>query len=174
MLTIYDLLKGHDLRSIGKSNEVVKLVTSDPDLFDEVFDGIFHEDKVIRARCADAVEKVARVFPIYIQKKKSIILKNLSKFKQKEILWHIAMMIGYIKLNRAEVARAAGFLFKWLKEEESIVVKVMCMQTLAELSIKNPKMRKSVQDEIQKQMVNGSPGVKARGRKLIKLLESVH
>lgn len=174
MLTIYDLLKGHDLRSIGKSNEVVKLVTRDPDLFNEVFEGIFHDDKVIRARCADAVEKVARVFPVYIQKKKSIILKNLPKFKQKEILWHIAMMIGYIKLNRAEVARAAGFLFKWLKEEESIVVKVMCMQTLAELSLKNPKMRKSVKDEILKQMVNGSPGVKARGRKLIKVLESVH
>ena len=78
--TIYDLLTGNDLRSIGKSNEVVVLVTSDPELFDEVFDGIFHEDKVIRARCADAVEKVAKRFPEYIQKKKKIIIKNLDKF----------------------------------------------------------------------------------------------
>lgn len=174
MLTIYDLLKGHDLRSIGKSNEVVKLVTSDPDLFDEVFNGIFHEDNIIRALCADAVEKVARAFPAYIQKKKSTILKNLPKFKQKEVLWHVATMIGYLKLTSVEMNRAAGFLFKWLKEEESIIVKVMCMQTLAELSINHTKMRKSVRDEIQRQMVNGAPGVKARGRKLIKLLESVH
>jgi hypothetical protein len=42
--TIYDLLKGGDLRSIGKSDEVVKLVTSGPVLFDEVFQGIVHED----------------------------------------------------------------------------------------------------------------------------------
>lgn len=49
MSTIYDLLTGNDLRSIGKSNEVVQLVTSDPVLFDEIFDGIFHNDKVVRA-----------------------------------------------------------------------------------------------------------------------------
>ena len=77
MPTIYDLLTGNDLRSIGKSNEVVQLVTSDPLLFDEVFDGIFHDDKVVRARCADAVEKVAVRFPNMIQKKKSILQQKI-------------------------------------------------------------------------------------------------
>jgi hypothetical protein len=167
MLSIYDLLKGNDLRSIGKSNEVVSLVTSDPLLFDEVFDGIFHEDKVVRARCADAVEKVAKKFPEFIQKKKSVILKNLYEFKQKEVIWHIALMLGYLDLNKKETDKVTAQLFKWLNSSDSIIVKVACMQTLAEHATKNKKLVKAVRDEIEKQMINGAPAIKARGRHLL-------
>jgi hypothetical protein len=167
MLTVYDLLKGNDLRSIGKSNEVVSLVTSDPILFEEVFDGIFHEDKVIRARCADAVEKVAKKFPAYIQKKKPIILKNLKNFDQKEVIWHIALMLGYLKLTKKELEKAIFHLYKWLNESTSIIVKVACMQTLADHALKNKKLIAGVRFEIEKQMINGAPAIKARGRHLL-------
>lgn len=167
MPTIYDLLKGNDLRSIGKSNEVAALVTSDPILFDEVFNGIFHNDKVIRARCADAVEKVTQIFLQYIQKKKSVILKNLSKFEQKEVVRHVALMLDLLKLTPKEPDRVFVQLFKWLNRSDSIIVKVACMQTLAQYSMKHKKYLKSVRDEIEKQMINGSPAIKARGRHLL-------
>lgn len=171
MLTIYDLLKGHDLRSIGKANEVVELVTSDPELFDEVFDGIFHKDKIICARCADAIEKVSGRYPEYIQKKKKIILSNLSSFKQKEVKWHIAKMLGYLKLTPKEKELAVRYLFDWLKMDKSIIVKVMSMQTLADIAETDKKLLKTVLDEIQKQMVNGAPAIKARGKKLLNILK---
>ena len=167
MPTIYDLLTGNDLRSIGKSNEVVQLVTSDPVLFDEVFNGIFHNDKVVSARCADAVEKVAVRFPEMIQKKKSIILKSLSKFEQKEVVWHIALMIGYLKLSPKELIKAFDILHKWLNTSDSIIVKVACLQSLAMHAMKNNKLLKSVRDEIEKQMITGAPAIKSRGRHLL-------
>ncbi|MCX6169540.1 MAG: hypothetical protein NTX65_09375 [Ignavibacteriales bacterium] len=173
MLSIYDLLKGNDLRSIGKSNEVVSLVTSDPLLFDEVFAGIFHEDKLIRARCADAVEKVSRKYPQYIQKKKSIILKNLYKFEQKEVIWHIALMLGYLKLNNKETNNVVAQLFDWLDSSDSIIVKVACMQSLAAHAMKNKKLVKTVRDEIEKQIINGAPAIKARGRHLLKRFDNM-
>lgn len=171
MLTIYDLLKGNDLRSIGKSNEVVELVTSDPELFDEVFDGIFHEDKVIRARCADAVEKVSHEFPEYVQKRKSVILKNLNAFDQKEVVWHIAAMLSVLKLTLKENKTATAQLFKWLESSNSIIVKVMCMQTLSEFALRDRKLIRSVRDEIERQMINGAPAIKARGRHILKAFE---
>lgn len=167
MPTIYDLLKGNDLRSIGKANEVVDLITSDPELFDEVFEGIFHEDKVIRARCADAVEKVAKKFPEYVQRKKAVILKNLNSFKQKEVIWHIAQILGYIKLTGKETDKIFIHLIRWLNSSDSIIVKVSCMQTLAEFARRDAKLLKAVRDEIEKQMISGAPAVKARGRHLL-------
>ena len=167
MPTIYDLLTGNDLRSIGKSNEVVQLVTNDPVLFGEVFDGIFHSNKVVRARCADAIEKVAVRFPEMIQKKKSVILKNLNKFEQKEVIWHIALIIGYLKLSPKELVKAFDILHKWLNTSNSIIVKVACMQSLATHAMKNKKLIKSVRDEIEKQMLTGAPAIKARGRHLL-------
>ncbi len=166
--TIYDLLTGNDLRSIGKSNEVVSMVIRDPELFGEVFNGIFHEDKVIRARCADAVEKIAKESPEYIQNKKEILLKNLEKFNQKEIIWHVAMVLDYLELTKKEIDKSLNMLYKWLNESDSIIVKVACMQTLANFALKNKLPLKSVRDEIEKQMINGAPAVKARGRYLLK------
>jgi hypothetical protein len=153
MPTIYDLLTGNDLRSIGKSNEVVQLITSDPVLFDEVFQGIFHKDKVVRARCADAIEKIAVRFPKMIQKKKSVILKNLHKFHQKEVMWHIALMVGYLKLTPKELVKTFDVLYKWLNTSDSIIVKVACIQSLAIHAMKNRKLLKSVRDEIEKQKI---------------------
>jgi hypothetical protein len=167
MPTIYDLLKGNDLRSIGKSDEVVSLVTSDPVLFDEVFNGIFHDDKVIRARCADAVEKLAKKFPGIIRKKKTILLKNLGKFEQKEVQWHIALMLGCLKLNAREIGKIFAHLIKWLNTSDGIIVKVACMQTLAEFAARERRLIKPVLDEINRQMISGSPAVKARGRRLL-------
>jgi hypothetical protein len=167
MPTIYDLLIGNDLRSIGKSNEVVQLVTSDHVLFDEVFNGIFHENNVVRARCADAIEKVSVRDPSMIQKKKTVILKNLHKFQQKEVMWHIALMIGYLKLTPKELVKAIDVLHNWLNTSDSIIVKVACMQSLATHAMKNKKLLKSVRDEIEKQMLNGAPAIKARGRHLL-------
>ncbi len=77
------------------------------------------------------------------------------------------MMLGYVKLTPKELIHASEYLFAWLNQEESIIVKVMCMQTLANYALKNKKMLKSVKDEIEKQMLNGAPAIKARGRHLL-------
>ena len=172
-LSIYNLLAGNDLRSIVKSNEVVEVVTKNPLLFDEVFNGIFHEDKVIRARCADAVEKVTKKFPNYIQKKKKIILKHLTNFSQKEVIWHIALMLGYIKLTPRELTKTFNQLYYWLNMSDSIIVKVACMQTLSVHAVKNKNLFKSVRDEIERQMLLGEPAVKARGRLILKTFYSM-
>ncbi|MFA7229067.1 MAG: hypothetical protein WC061_08525 [Melioribacteraceae bacterium] len=171
MLTIYDLLKGNDLRSIGKSDEVVSLVTSDPLLFDEVFAGIFHTDNVIRARCADAAEKVGKKFPAYIQKKKSVLIKNIDLFQQKEVQWHVALMFGYLKLNRKETEKIYLHLAGWLNSSGSIIVKVACMQSMAGFAIRKTISAAVVRGEIENQMITGSPGVKARGRHLLAELD---
>ncbi|KAF0152185.1 MAG: hypothetical protein FD143_1282 [Ignavibacteria bacterium] len=173
MLTVYDLLKGNDFRSIGRANEVIELVTSDPELFDEVFNGIFHEDKIVRARCADALEKAARKFPVFIQKKKSIILKNLKSFHQKEVVWHIASMLGLLVLTAKEKKKVIFQIHKWLNEQSSIIVKVMCIQTLADFALRDKILIKRVREEIEKQMINGAPAVKARGRHLLEAFDKV-
>ena len=47
----------------------------------------------------------------------------------------------------------------------------MCMQTLSDFAMRDKKLIKSVRDEIEKQMINGAPAIKARGRHILKAFE---
>lgn len=52
-----EILKGGDLRSIGKTNEVVGMVNNQKS-FDELYQLLFHPDRKIVMRAADAIEKI--------------------------------------------------------------------------------------------------------------------
>ena len=56
-------LQGGDRRSIGRVDEVVREVLADPSLFRLLFEGMLHEDPLIRMRAADAPEKDHRTAP---------------------------------------------------------------------------------------------------------------
>jgi CRISPR/Cas system-associated protein Csm6 len=49
-------LKGGDLRSIGKVETIVKTIKTQYD-FDNLFKGLFNNDRLVIMRTADAIEK---------------------------------------------------------------------------------------------------------------------
>jgi len=52
---ILDKLRGGDLRSIEKADEVVKDILTEPTLFDDVFKDLYMNDSCVRMRSADVV-----------------------------------------------------------------------------------------------------------------------
>jgi hypothetical protein len=83
-------LEGGDRRSIGRSNEVVSEVLVDPTQFGDLFRGLFVEDLVVRARAADAVEKITVVHPEFLHPYKSNLIGPLAECDQKEVRWRVA------------------------------------------------------------------------------------
>lgn len=77
MSKILQQLAGGDFRSIGKSNEVVRAVISNPRLFSELFAGLLQDDPIIRMRVADAVEKITAQKPELLQGYKKQILNRV-------------------------------------------------------------------------------------------------
>jgi hypothetical protein len=110
-----DRLKGGDLRSIGRSEQVVKRVLRNPLLFQGLFNGILSEDKVVRARCADAVEKVTRVHPKYLQRFKRQLLDKVAGITQQEVRWHVAQMLPRLKLTSSERAATVPLSVSWIE-----------------------------------------------------------
>jgi hypothetical protein len=100
MSKILDKLKGGDLCSLGRAEEVVEDILIDSSLFTEVFEGMFNEDPVIRMRSADVIEKVTRKHPEYLQPFKTRIIHEIVKIDQKEVRWHVAQMFSYIEIKK--------------------------------------------------------------------------
>ena len=79
-MNLLSKLKGGDLRSIGNAEEVVRQIGRNQNLFNEVFQGIFNTDPIIRMRSADVVEKVSKMYPFLLKKHKNKILQDLINF----------------------------------------------------------------------------------------------
>ena len=169
-MNLLSKLKGGDLRSIGKADEVARQIGDNQKLFDEIFQGIFDTDPIIRMRAADAIEKVSQKYPQLLKKHKNKILKNLVNFEQQEVKWHIALMVSYLNLTTIESEKVFTELSKWANDDKSKIVRVNSMQALADISMKKNNIKAKTLALIKEQMETGTPSLMSRGRKLLKQL----
>jgi hypothetical protein len=165
------LLRGGDRRSIGRSNDVARLVLRAPRRFGELIECLWSDDPIVRMRAADAAEKVSFVRPELLKRYKSELFGLLAEAKQIELRWHLAQMIPRLPLTQGERRRAAGTLQLHL-EDRSSIVRTFALQALADISRGDSELRAAVRDMLERSLVRGTAAMKARARKLLKELKS--
>ena len=158
-------LQGGDLRSKGRSEEVVRLVLAKPSLTRELVRGMSEVDQVVRMRCADAFEKVTVRRPELAQEFSAEVLALLSRPQPKEILWHLLQVAPRIvwprhQLNEVHAAVARAHL------DGSNIVKACALQAEVELLPQDPARRAAVVLLIHRARASEVPAVRARGRRL--------
>ena len=165
--TIAALLRGGDRRSIGRSNEVAKLVLNAPKRFAELMKCLRSEDPLVSVRAADAAEKASAVKPELLKPYKAELLGLLAEADRIERRWHLAQMIPRLPLNEAERRRVAKVLQLYL-EDQSSIVRTFALQALADLSGGDDGLQVRVREILEESVVTGTPAMKARARKLLK------
>ena len=166
-----DKLRGGDLRSIGRSNEMVADIEEDPTLIEKVFPGLYDPDPVLKARSADVIEKATRNRPELLLNHKKEIISILKNDEEQEVCWHIAQMIPRLRYTSEEEADIIDALNRYLAHKSKIV-RVSALEALTDLAEKNQRILKEVISTIRLHVKTGSPAVQARGRKLLKRLNS--
>jgi hypothetical protein len=152
------LLGGGDRRSLGRSGEAVALVLEAPERFGELIGFLYDSDPLIRMRAADAAEKASRHAAALLEPYKAELLGLLGEAVQAEVRWHLALMIPRLRLTARERGLAIEVLERYLQDRSSIV-KTCAMQGLFEL-------RET--DLVRWAARNGTPAMRARGRKLLR------
>lgn len=164
------LLKGGDRRSTGRSDQIAAVVSKDPKLFPKLIAGLWSPDPLVRMRAADAAEKVTRKNPALLTPYKKELLGLMTEATQQELRWHLAVMVPRVPLNATERQLAISALNTYL-EDRSSMVKTFALQGLADLAQSDPDVRPEVKDILREATRNGTPAMKARGRKLLLRLE---
>lgn len=162
-------LLGGDRRSIGRSNQVAREISNNPKLFAQAVAAMTDPNPLIRMRAADATEKASALFPQLLQPHKRVFLSEIAAIPQQEVRWHVAQILPRLQLTPKERAHAAAILFDYL-EDKSSIVKTFAMQALADLSQRDPLLRKRLVPILEFLTANGTPAMRARGRKLLKIL----
>jgi hypothetical protein len=168
--TIRSMFAQGDRRSIGRVQEVVDLVTRKPNQANSVFKCLWDEDACVRMRAADALEKLSRERPLFLEPYRRQLLGLLAETNQKEMRWHLALMVPRLQLTGSECRRAADLLMSYL-EDKSSIVKTFAMQGLAELTQQCSGLRPVVLDLLRSCSRTGTPAMRARGRILLRRME---
>ena len=168
---ILEKLEGGDRRSIGRADEVVEEVLSNPSLFGAVFSGMLSADALVRMRSADVVEKVTAKHPEYLEPYKGELIGRVAEIEQQEVRWHVAQMIPRLRLSEEELERVVEILKGYL-QDKSRIVKTLSMQALADLVEQDSSLLPKVIELLEKHTRTGSPAMQSRGRKLLVKLRS--
>ena len=128
-----ELLAGDDLRSLGKSSEIL-LLLNDQKSFDELFKYLYHSDRAVVMKTIDLIEKITLEHKEYLQKHKSKILNMLNEAENIELKWHLAQILEKIKYTKTEIKIVWAILERWiLDKKESKIVRVNSLQSLYEI-----------------------------------------
>ena len=160
------MLEGGNRRSIGRSEEAAGEVLANPPLFKELIRGMQSTDPLIRMRAADAAEKVTVHNPALLQPHKKVILGTIARIPQQEIRWHVAQFIPRIEWNSAERKVILALLDEYLLDKSSIV-RTFSMQALADIALRDSRLRKSITKRLEQLTETGTPAMKSRGKKLL-------
>jgi len=162
------LLAGGDLRSIGKSKLVISEIKGQKD-FDELFKYLFDNDRLVVMRAADAIEKITAKEPTYLTKHKKEILKLCSFAKDKELMWHLALLTPRLHLNNKEFGNAWDTLTKWaMNKTNSRIVRVNSVQGLSELLAQKSDLAEDFELTLVELEKENVPSINARIRKIKK------
>lgn len=155
----------------GRVCEVAKMVLESPRRLGSVIECLFDENAGVANRAADVLERVTRWKPQPATRWKDELIGLMAEAGQNKLRWNLALTIGRLPLTIPEARRAAQILRTWLDDKSSIV-KTAAMHGLADLTWHDPSLRPEVLDTLRILSRSGTPAMRARGRILLKRMES--
>jgi hypothetical protein len=164
------LLVGKDLRTIRQNSIVIKAI-HDQDSFDKLFSLVFHHERTVAMRAADAVEKVTLHHPEYLQQHKTQLIALFTSADHIEVKWHVIQLMPRLVIVHSE-SLAISQRLKYFAENpnESKIVRVNAMQALYEFAQMNPAVEPVFNEVLLTLTHEPTPSIQARIRKLQRMI----
>lgn len=104
------LAEGGKKNTTGRAGEVVEIVLADQSRLKELYHCLFNEDAWLRMRAIDALEKVCRVRPEWLEPYIDRLLGEVAAIQQASIHWHLAEIFTEVKLTPSQLQNAINLL----------------------------------------------------------------
>jgi hypothetical protein len=162
-------LKAGDLTSDGAANEVVRFVSGDLRLLDELIEGLAVEDEAVRGHTADALEKLARSHPDRLLHYLPLLMRSAKEDPIPMVRWHMAMILGHLSIYSDCMEEILAALMELLSDE-STFTKSWAIVSLCILARQYPQKVDSIVNAIAPLKTAGSVAIRSKVRKALGIL----
>lgn len=135
MSAIIKKLLGGQGYPISRISEAADAVIQNPDLFREVFAGMFVNHPDLSVRCADVIERVTAIQPELLEPFKLDLLKLAHEATDHALRWQLVLLLPRLWLVPDDYDSIFEVFDLYLQDENE-VVRMYSMEALARLSRK--------------------------------------
>jgi len=165
------LARGRHKLDVGRTKEVAALILAKPRKVGQLIECLWDEDAGVANRAADALERATYHRPALAAAWTESLIGLMAEAEQNKLRWNLALLVPRLKLSVEEARRVAISLRTYLDDRGSIV-KTAAMHGLTLLTRHDPKLLPEVLDMLRILSRSGTPAMRARGRILLKQLET--
>ncbi len=170
-----DILRvGGKTNSLGRASEVINSVLADRSMLDDLYQCMFADDPWARMRAADSFEKICRVHPDWIEPYVERMLHDLTTSMQPSIQWHLAQIIGEVRLSNSQRQRAVAWLKQVLSSNEvDWIVSVNVMKTLLQFHRDGLVSKNEITPLFELQQLHRSNAVRKKATQFLQDISSL-
>lgn len=162
---------GKGIRAIQKSGAITESV-QDQQTFDELFGLIFHHERPLVNRAANAVEKITRTRSEFLIPHREQLLSILKSGMSRELKRHIARLVPRIQLEPDDLQEVWGLLtYQALNPNESKAARSTSLQDLYELANRYQGLTESLRQTLNTLAHDPAVSIQTKATKLIRLSE---
>lgn len=162
------LLEEH---SLAQTDFVANLVFNHPPLFQELFKVFMTDEEPVSRRAAWVIDVCSESHPEWIAPLLPELTKTFPGFSHDGMKRHSLRILTRSPLPTDQLGELASICFDWLmRREESVATKMYCMEILYRISESEPDLKPELADSIHMQMMEGTPGIRSCGNRILKKL----
>lgn len=163
------LLKGN---SRSYTDFVADIVSKRPELINELWKIYFAIEEPVSRRAAWIIDTASEDKPGWVEPFLPELIEKLPLFNHDGLKRHALRMIARMPIPAGFEGALMNIAFEWLLSvDESIAVKMYCIQILYRLSESEPDILQELYDTIEFQMADGTPGFRSIGSKMMKQID---
>ena len=166
-----DQLSGGTRTSVGQAPAVIKQVARSPEILDEIYDLFLDDDPVVAMRSTYVAMKVAEVDPESTWEFKKKVLRDLPRYVQQEVRWHIPQLLIHMNLTRTDRRKAYSAVMEWSETDKSKIVAYYGLEAAAQFVEVDDTLESDFVPRLRKINQRGAASVSSRCRKISKRLD---
>lgn len=150
---------------------IAKIILEHPLLFDELWKLFLANEEPISRRAAWVVDLVTENRPEWIASLLEELVDTIPSYDHDGLKRHALHILSRSPLPEDKLGEIADFCFAWLLQPgEAVATKMYSMEILYRISELEPDLKPELADSIRMQMIEGTPGIKCCGRRILERL----
>jgi hypothetical protein len=164
-------LSGGTRTSVGEAPKIIKQAIKSPETLDEIYSLFLDTDPVVAMRASYVAMKVAENDPESTWRFKKKVMRELPRYVQQEVRWHIPQLLIHMNLTPAERRKAYAQVMEWSETDKSKIVAYYGLEAAAHFVEADGTLESDFVPRLRRLNKVGATSVSNRCRRIAKRLD---